>query len=455
MVAAHRVGARLAGVLLANPVPAGAELPRRAARPAAGRRAGAAGRARRHRQGRHAGAAGALPHRAAAARAWPPTRRWCWPTRPSPPRSPSPWPPAEASRLRASSRRHAAAERVVSEPARRRDRLGVSGDRGSGRRRRRPGRRRPRRRAAGAPAATAGPGDHRRPRAARARTPRPGWPRSAPPRAWSPGSAPTPPRGQLRAELAAAGVRCALRGRRRRRPPAAWSSLVDAAGQRTMLADRGAAARLAPAGPRRRRPRRRRAPAPVRLRAARPVLPARPGSPRSPPPGPPASPPRSTRRRPRCSPTRPTSSPTSPASTCCCPARRELAALTGSAAPAVRRALLAGRGGRRDRGRRWIDLGRPAPDRQVPAEPAPVVDSTGAGDAFDAGLLAAWLDRRRPRRTSLRAGAAAGARAVTRLGARPGRSVTSTPPMAGARCTCAGSCCPTARSATSTPSTGG
>jgi len=46
------------------------------------------------------------------------------------------------------------------------------------------------------------------------------------------------------------------------------------------------------------------------------------------------------------------------------------------------------------------------------------VDATGAGDAFDAGVLAAWLSGAAPEE-ALRAGCAAGARAVTRPGARP------------------------------------
>jgi sugar/nucleoside kinase (ribokinase family) len=52
------------------------------------------------------------------------------------------------------------------------------------------------------------------------------------------------------------------------------------------------------------------------------------------------------------------------------------------------------------------------------AEPARVVDTTGAGDAFAAGLLAAWLDGGSPAE-ALRAGAALGAVAVSRIGARP------------------------------------
>ena len=47
-----------------------------------------------------------------------------------------------------------------------------------------------------------------------------------------------------------------------------------------------------------------------------------------------------------------------------------------------------------------------------------VVDTTGAGDAFDAGLLAAWLTGAGPE-AALRAGCAAGAEAVSRRGARP------------------------------------
>ncbi len=54
----------------------------------------------------------------------------------------------------------------------------------------------------------------------------------------------------------------------------------------------------------------------------------------------------------------------------------------------------------------------------VPAEPATVVDVTGAGDAFAAGLLDAWLAGAAPI-DALRAGARLGARAVTTAGARP------------------------------------
>jgi sugar/nucleoside kinase (ribokinase family) len=54
----------------------------------------------------------------------------------------------------------------------------------------------------------------------------------------------------------------------------------------------------------------------------------------------------------------------------------------------------------------------------VPAPRTGVVDATGAGDAFDAGLLVAWLSGAGPA-AALQAGCAAGSTAVATQGARP------------------------------------
>jgi sugar/nucleoside kinase (ribokinase family) len=71
------------------------------------------------------------------------------------------------------------------------------------------------------------------------------------------------------------------------------------------------------------------------------------------------------------------------------------------------------RGGR---GAGWASAG--GEPVEVPAQPARVVDVTGAGDAFAAGLLHAWLAGATAL-DALRAGTRLGARAVANAGARP------------------------------------
>lgn len=61
---------------------------------------------------------------------------------------------------------------------------------------------------------------------------------------------------------------------------------------------------------------------------------------------------------------------------------------------------------------------KPLPPLHVPAEPARVVDTTGAGDALCAGFLAAWLGGAPPD-DALRQAVKVAARAVERLGGRP------------------------------------
>jgi sugar/nucleoside kinase (ribokinase family) len=63
----------------------------------------------------------------------------------------------------------------------------------------------------------------------------------------------------------------------------------------------------------------------------------------------------------------------------------------------------------------WTDGGR---DERVPAEPVTVVDTTGAGDAVVAGLLAARAAGAETR-NALAAGCRAAARAVAQVGGRP------------------------------------
>ncbi|MFI5608282.1 carbohydrate kinase family protein [Amycolatopsis sp. NPDC051903] len=101
------------------------------------------------------------------------------------------------------------------------------------------------------------------------------------------------------------------------------------------------------------------------------------------------------------------------------PNTEELVALTGSADPASAKELLAtvgavvvtaGLGGAS-----WVDTQGVT---TVPAVEAECVDSTGAGDAFDAGVLTTWLAGKSTV-DALRAGTRLGALAVTRLGPQP------------------------------------
>ncbi|KAA9158212.1 carbohydrate kinase family protein [Amycolatopsis acidicola] len=66
-------------------------------------------------------------------------------------------------------------------------------------------------------------------------------------------------------------------------------------------------------------------------------------------------------------------------------------------------------------GARWVDGDGTV---SVPAEPADCVDSTGAGDAFDAGVLSARLAGQSTV-DALRAGVRLGAKAVGQVGAQP------------------------------------
>lgn len=215
--------------------------------------------------------------------------------------------------------------------------------------------------------------------------------------------------GQLRAELSAAGVDC--RFAVDDAPTCQVVVLVDAAGQRTMLADRGASARLAP---------RDIAPAAlsaaVHLHLSGYVL---------------LDPSSRAAGQAALSAARAAGLSTSvdPQAAALLadprdfladvagvdlllPSAAELAALGEATALDTVGAIAVTHGAG---GASWLDGTR---HLHVPAEPVAVTDSTGAGDAFDAGLLAAWLAGASPP-DALRAGVAAGARAVTRLGARP------------------------------------
>ena len=212
---------------------------------------------------------------------------------------------------------------------------------------------------------------------------------------------------EVRAGLAAAGVECRL-AVDAGAPTCQVVVLVDAAGQRTMLADRGAAARLEPAdlGP---------LGGAVHLHLSGYVL---------------LDPSSRLAGRAALAAARAAGLTTSvdPQAAALLsdprdfladvagvdlllPSAAELAALGDGALRAVRAVAVTDG----PRGATWIEGTTRV---EVPAELVAVVDSTGAGDAFDAGLLAAWLAGAGPY-DSLRAGVAAATRAVTRLGARP------------------------------------
>ncbi|HEV7649928.1 MAG TPA: sugar kinase [Actinophytocola sp.] len=96
----------------------------------------------------------------------------------------------------------------------------------------------------------------------------------------------------------------------------------------------------------------------------------------------------------------------------------ELEVLTGSRDPAGAAALLDSFGAvavtMGAGGASWVDR---SGTTSVAAAPGSCVDSTGAGDAFDAGLLTAWLDGK-PVAERLRSGVRLGALAVGRVGAQ-------------------------------------
>ena len=74
-------------------------------------------------------------------------------------------------------------------------------------------------------------------------------------------------------------------------------------------------------------------------------------------------------------------------------------------------------------GARWFTADR---DERASSPAVECLDSTGAGDAFNAGLLASWLTDGDPVR-ALAAGVASGSAAAAGLGARPPRAPATTP----------------------------
>ncbi|MCU1683094.1 MAG: ribokinaselike protein [Amycolatopsis sp.] len=101
------------------------------------------------------------------------------------------------------------------------------------------------------------------------------------------------------------------------------------------------------------------------------------------------------------------------------PNTEELVALTGSADPESAKELLGTVGAVAVtaglNGASWVDADGIT---TVPAVPAQCVDSTGAGDAFDAGVLSAWLAGESTVEV-LRSGVRLGASAVGKVGAQP------------------------------------
>jgi len=99
----------------------------------------------------------------------------------------------------------------------------------------------------------------------------------------------------------------------------------------------------------------------------------------------------------------------------------ELSALTGSREPASAAKLLDAVGAvavtTGADGASWVSRDGVVSVRSTPSE---CVDSTGAGDAFDAGLLVALLAGKAPEEC-LRAGTRLGAKAVGQVGAQPSR----------------------------------